>query len=321
MWNIIDSIRKGTLLVNILCGVDKSQLAWWIFMKIKKFFPWFVLVCLIILLGMMSAIPKNTSVSQPIQDEIASGGEIQIIHAAGEVQDALTGQVYLGSNSFEGLQQSYEAGHRLIELDFNFTSDGELACIHDWYSHYSSAIIDCQALSLSEFMNCKIYDQFTPLCLDTLVPFLEKHKDLKIVTDIKDRNLDGVRLIAEEYPQLRDQFMIQIYQKNEYEPVRQLGFENIIFTLYKLDWEQKTDAVAIADFALTHPLRGITFPAVLLEFVEEEGFIAALKQVEVPLFVHTVNGELTKKQYYDLGIDGVYTDYRQGTENVPEEVL
>lgn len=290
-------------------------------MKVKKFFPLFVVFCLVILLGMMFAIPRTTTVSQPIQDEIVLGGETEIIHAAGEVRDPLTGLVYLGSNSFEGLQQSYEAGHRLIELDFNFTSDGELACIHDWYSHYSSAIVDCQALSLAEFMDCKIYDRFTPLCLDTLARFLEKHEDLKIVTDIKDRNLDGVKLIAEEYPELRDQFMIQIYQKDEYEPVQQLGFENIIFTLYKLDWEQKIDAVAIADFALTHPLRGITFPAVLLEYVEAESFITALKQAKVPLFVHTVNGELTKKQYYDLEIDGVYTDYRQGTENVPEEIV
>lgn len=266
-------------------------------------------------------IHQVLSVPQQVQANIDLDEKIQIIHAAGEVRDPLSGQIYLGSNSYEGLKQSYEAGHRLIELDFNFTSDGELVCIHDWYHYYSSAITDNEALSLSEFMKCKIFEQFTPLCLGTLANYLDEHQDLRIVTDIKERNLDAAKLIAEKYPHLRNQFIIQIYQKDEYEPIRSLGFENIIFTLYRLEWSEKTDAITLANFASTHALLGITFPALLAEYIEINSFIAELKQAEIPIFVHTVNGIATQANFYDMGVDGVYTDYRFGTENIPEEIL
>lgn len=242
--------------------------------------------------------------------------KIEIIHAAGVVRDEY-GEVYYGGNSYEGLKLCYDAGQRFVEIDFSFTSDGTLACIHGWYESFSDGITNKVPLSRDEYMRCKIYGHFTPMCLDTLAEFMKEHPDLCVVTDIKDRNVEGARMIAETYPELVGQFIVQIYQKEEYEQVRELGYENIILTLYKLSNDEKTDVPALAEFAQAHKLFGISFPAALADL---DGFVPGLRQSGTRLFVHTVNGEQTCKKYYDMGISGVYTDYCAGSENVPEEV-
>lgn len=261
---------------------------------------------------------QDTLPPEPQDDGATDTDEkIQIIHAAGVVRDEY-GEVYYGTNSYEGLELCYDAGDRFVEIDFNFTSDGTLACIHGWYRKFSEEITAGVPLSRDGYMQCKIHGHFTPMCLDTLAEFLKEHPDLRIVTDIKDRNVDGARMIAETYPELVGQFIVQIYRKEEYAQVRELGYENIILTLYKLSNDEKTDVPALVEFAQNHQLFGITFAAVLADL---DGFVSGLGQSGTRLFVHTVNGEQTCQKYYDMGISGVYTDYRADSENVPEEVL
>lgn len=238
-----------------------------------------------------------------------------IIHAAGRL--GLPGEdgallppseetgYFDGANAMEGLVSSYEAGCRVIEMDFNFTSDGSLACVHDWYRQYSSAITDNVPLSLEEFLSCKIYDLYTPVWLGSLADFLKEHEDVYIVTDIKDRNIDGAAAIASYCPDLKNRFLIQIYNESEYDAVRELGFEYIIYTLYQLDWNSKTDTKALADFAADHPLIAYTFS---YELCLVEGYLDGMKKTGVPLFIHTVNDPEEQNVYFAAGIRAIYTD-------------
>ena len=238
-----------------------------------------------------------------------------VIHAAGAVVSD-RGETLLGANCLEGLTASYEAGDRFVEIDFNFTADGELVCIHDWQPKFSDAIVGTEPLSLAEFMACRIYGSFTPMSLETLADFMEAHPDLCVVTDIKERNVEACGLIAARYPDLRDRFLIQIYDRDLYGPVRELGFESIIFTLYMLDWNSKTDTAALADFARDHELLAYTFGAPL---ADREHYVEEMLETGVPLFVHTVNGPETRQRFLDMGITGVYTDYGSGFSDPPEE--
>jgi len=231
-----------------------------------------------------------------------------IIHAAGRVGEE-AGTPFDGSNSMEGLRKAYDRGCRVIELDFNFTADGSLACIHDWYKQYSEAITDYVPLTLAEFLECRIYDRYTPMWLGTLAEFLREHEDLYIVTDIKDRNTDGAAAIAEACPDLMNRFIIQIYDASEYSAMRELGFEYVIYTLYRLDWAEKTDTRALRKFAASHPLIGYTFS---YELCAVEGYVDGMKKTGVPLFIHTVNDPGEQQAYFDMGIDGIYTDMTEG---------
>lgn len=240
--------------------------------------------------------------AEPLPD---SHAELQesiryITHAAGTI-DGMT-----GSNSLEALQQAYDAGCRYIEIDFQFTADGELACIHDWYRQYTSAIPeDGTALTLEAFKACRIYDTYTPLWLDSLADFMISHPDLYIITDIKTDNPSAAAMIAADYPDLVNRFIIQIYDGSEYDAVREAGFEHIIYTLYMLDWNSKTDTEALCTYAAGHPLLGYTFS---YELCDVEGYVEGMLDAGVPLYVHTVNGDDEQQKYLDMGISGIYTD-------------
>lgn len=231
-----------------------------------------------------------------------------IVHAAGELWGTDSGGVYrsfLGSNSLEGLEQCADAGQWTVELDFNFTSDGFLACIHDWMPEYIDGIAEWIPLPLEEFLASEIYWNFTPVSLAQVADFLREHEEMLIVTDIKDRFDEAAALIAETCPDLLNRFVIQIYQPEQYDTVRALGFEQIIYTLYQLDWEDKTDWRALGKFAKRHPLVGFTFS---YELCEVPGFVDGMLKSGVPLYVHTVNGKEEQQKYFDMGITGVYTD-------------
>lgn len=222
-----------------------------------------------------------------------------ITHAAGAV-DGMA-----GSNSREAMEAACGAGCRFVELDFNFTADGELACVHDWYTQYSSAITDNVPLTAAEFRECRIYDTYTPMLLEDAAAFLLQYDDLYIVTDIKDDNLAGLAHIASRYPELRHRFIAQIYHEDEYDAVWEMGFENIIYTLYRLDWAGKTDTDHLRELAGEKLLFGYTFAADLCSL---DGYVEEMLTCGVPLYIHTVNGDTEQDGYFAMGISGIYTD-------------
>lgn len=231
-----------------------------------------------------------------------------IIHAAGRLtgvdRDGVT-RTYDGSNSLEGMRQCIEAGCEVVELDFNFTSDGYLACIHDWYTEYADEITNNVPLTLEEFLDCRIYRNFTPIWLGDVVELLRENDGLYIVTDIKDDNIAGITAIAEYAPDLKDRFIVQIYSEDEYDAVRELGFEYVIYTLYRLDWSPKVDWRSLGEFAGTHPLVGFTFS---YELCSVDGYVDGMLSSGTPLYIHTVNGDTEQQPYFDMGITGIYTD-------------
>ncbi len=228
----------------------------------------------------------------------------RIVHAGGYITSpAGKGRTY--TNSAEALVNAYRAGNRVVELDFMWTSDGYLAGTHDWLSAVSPAIADGVPLSLAEWLETEVYEEFTPLCLESLAGFMREHPDLYVVTDVKVRNADAAAVIAKTCPDLKERFLIQIYQDGEYDPVAALGFPHIIYTLYNLPPEDKRDTEHLAAFAAEHPLLGYTYPDALRDVWR---YTARMKNTGVLLFVHTINDREEIAACYTEGITAVYTD-------------
>lgn len=247
----------------------------------------------------------------PDIDEVR-GNIRYIVHAAGRLVGIDSNGVersFDGSNSAEGLSQCREAGANVIELDFNFTSDGELVCIHDWSPEYSEDITYGVPLTLDEYLDARIFWNYTPVWIGDIVDYLRENDGTYIVTDIKDDNIAGLTAIANFAPDMLDRFIPQIYSADEYDAVRGLGFDYIIYTLYRLDWSDKTDWRALNRFAAGHPLVGFTFS---YELCEVDGFVRGMERSGTPLFVHTVNDAEEQQKYFDMGISGVYTDIVPG---------
>lgn len=232
---------------------------------------------------------------------------IFILHAGGVTDKGVT-----GSNSVEALDKSYENGYKVMEIDFSWTSDKNIVCVHDWGGYYARKF-GKWSLTTDEFESARFntYD-FTSLTLDHLAEWMELHPDIVIITDIKENNVEGVKIIAEKYPELIDRFCIQIYDESEYDEVYNLGFKNIIFTLYQLSWLEKIDTKSIVKFAKAHDLVGLTFSYELVELIPN--YVDNLAKAGVPLFVHTVNDYHQQIKYLNMGFSGVYTDFGQAQE-------
>lgn len=203
------------------------------------------------------------------------------------------------SNSREALDQSLANGFKLFELDFIWTSDGELAIGHDWTEEYrywnrlgwgdwlASFYVD--APSSQRFAASTPDFGFTRLSPDTLLDWLRTNPG-QIVTDFKTNNLEGLALIASQAPDLQHRFIPQIYALPEYHAVRELGYEEIIFTTYRLP-----PTAALFSQIDTLDVFAVTVPA---DAVTDTARLIANNRI----FTHTINAPGT------LPAAGYYTD-------------
>jgi len=224
-----------------------------------------------------------------------------IVHGGGAVGG------YICSNTREAAELAFSRGQRIIELDFSLTRDGEPVCLHDWnVSCFPGRTGEEFPLTLAEFESSRIYGALTPMTLPILTEWMSRHKTVRIIIDCKDGLFEVLEPLVERYPELQERFIPQIYAEDQLPRVRGLGFTEIIYTLYRLDWEHKLDAERIAAFAAENELTAITFP---VELTENAEYVEMLLTSGVPLYTHTVNGEEAIAAQRAMGITGVYSDY------------
>ena len=222
-----------------------------------------------------------------------------IMHAGGE----LCGMTY--TNMKEALDKNYQIGKRYFEMDFMMTTDGHPINIHSWEGFitkfYGAKYIEGETnYQKAEYDNMKSRHGYTQMDMEKTIEWFRNHKDAYLITDVKGENLPVLEKIAKTAPDLKERIIPQIYKFDQYEKVKELGFKNIILTLYMSNYS----ADEIADFASSHSLFGVTMS--LSKF--EKGFGKKLIQNGVPVFVHTINRQSLANQVLKMGAKRVYTD-------------
>lgn len=224
-----------------------------------------------------------------------------ILHMAGSTADGTS-----GSNSVEAADNSYKKGYRWLEIDFNWTTDGKLVCIHDW-GQWNNRFRTGKngAVSYDEFQRvcaaANIYHPFTPASLET---WLKNHSGAMIVTDVKDNNVKAMRWLKQNNPELMDRLIVQIYSFDEYEQVSALGYKHIILTMYKLSWADYHDFDKIDTFIRDTDVLAITMAAV--DYTQD--VFEHIKATGVPVYVHTLNTGSEQNAWLRKGAYGIYTD-------------
>ncbi len=212
------------------------------------------------------------------------------------------------SNSQEALDQSYAKGHRRFEIDLNWTADTRLVLAHDWNGTFKKWFADADTPpSLEEFKLMEMKDGLTQMTLEDLYEWLRRHEDAYIVTDVKERNLDALRVIAETAGSLKERFIPQIYHFGELGSVRALGFENVIFTVYRT----RATPGQVLSFGSNNDLFAVTMPwkwALSLSLPQE------LRKRGVFVYAHTVNSLDVWRELQDVGVSGIYTDFLNPAE-------
>ena len=235
--------------------------------------------------------------------EQGQSGPNSIAHAGGGI-DGIT-----YTNSYEALNSSVFNGFSLIEIDFSWTRDREIVCVHDWDDSMRGVF----GFALSEVPTLiefeKLIDKhaiYEPCRLPGLYKWLDDNPGIKIVTDGKQNNMLILEKISDEYPDFAQRFIPQVHFPEEYEVVVALGYTDIIWTLYRY---QGTSADVL------NALKSLQLFAVAMSQARVKNRLALainadISLQKIPLYTYSVNQQSKLVAYRnDWAIDEIYTDF------------
>jgi len=230
-----------------------------------------------------------------------------ILHAAGGI-DGLT-----YTNSKEAMELSLEKGYRTIEIDFDYTSDGLLVCVHKWDEISKSE----EPMSSDTFLNFRIYGKYTPMTAEDVVGYMRSNPQLYIVLDCKEAQMeqitkDLVTLCAGE-AEVLNRFIIQLYDRGMKEPILDVypfPEENFLFTAYKFGVERYGE---ILQLCYEEDIRVVTIPAGNWDQETVDLFVSK----NIPIYMHTVNYPDAAREEIENGIHGLYTDFLTDADLLP----
>ena len=263
----------------------------------------YLLCMLLILLFAVIIVPQAVDYDiVNLRNLMADDGHI--IHAggflnAGEVQVSYT-------NSLEALENLYAKGNRFCEIDLQETIDGIVICGHGDDTELVFGTGLQPNATAEEFLNCRIYHELTPLSLADLAAFMRTHEDLYVIPDVKSDNVYVCRRIAEEYPDLKDHFIVQIQLPGEYDTIRNMGFRFVLYPIFKTP-DSERDVLSLAAFARQHELVALIVPNGY--YSPDIKLRLAAGVIGVPVVLHTINDNWEINHYLnsDLAL-AVYTD-------------
>lgn len=221
----------------------------------------------------------------------------RIAHAGGGLGD----QTY--TNSLEALAANADS-FDLIEIDLSWTADSQLVCLHDWDAPFLAVdgVAAADPLPQADVLSRAATSAgFTPCTLETLTGWMRDHPKVRIVLDLKSGALEAYDWIARTYPDLRPRFVPQIYQPDEYRPVRDMGFPDLIWSLYQYEG----DAAAVLKALTRMDLLGLAMPPERLE----AGLARQARDATgVLAWVHTLNTEADLAAAIEAGATEIFTD-------------
>jgi glycerophosphoryl diester phosphodiesterase len=210
------------------------------------------------------------------------------------------------TNSYQALNSSLENGFIYFEIDFTFTSDNQLVCLHDWGANFKRVFgfETKRRLALEEFETlAEENTKFTNCTLDGLAVWMKKNPAAHIVTDVKGDNLKALKQIHDLLPNWKNRVIPQIYDPRNFAAVQNMGFQQIIWTLYRypgngfnvIQWIEKWEAAV----AVTMPKERAA-----------SALPRALHARGIPTYVHTVNKREERDKFITkFGVTEIYTDH------------
>lgn len=234
-----------------------------------------------------------------LENKILEFDTKMIAHAGGGINNTTY------TNSYEALDLNHKKGFRYFEIDFSFTKDKKLVCLHDWQKDFSLAFgkNTPRPVDLQKFTELNKTYVYTKCTLDGLSKWLEKNPNSYIITDVKNNNTKALKIIKEKMQNKLNRFIPQIYDPDSFEEIKELGFKNIIWTLYKYSGSKEDVLDEVENF---YGSIALTIPTYKLD----KELIKELKKQNINTYTHTINDlELFNKLKTEYEIDNIYTDF------------
>ena len=184
------------------------------------------------------------------------------------------------------------------------TADNKIICLHDWEQGQDLFKMDWHSAkpTLSDFEDAiETFAGFTNCTEKTLGVWLSKNPFKFIVTDAKGDNAKTLERIKEAFPEQQHRFIPQIYLPFEYDVAVDLGYEQIIWTLYRYPEN--------ADHVIYETLGMNLFAVTMDKGRAIDGLGKRLRdETQTRSYVHTINSADDAKGFFKVGIDEIYTD-------------
>jgi len=230
-------------------------------------------------------------------DEYSSDKNRFIAHGGG----AIGGLTY--TNSLEALNNSYEKGFRLFELDIIKTSDGKYVAGHDW-SHWSkiTGFEGNVPVSEREFLKHKIYKKFTPLNMKLINDWFQSHSDALLVTDKVNEPKQFAQLFVD-----KTRLMMELFSLEAVKEGLALGIKSAMPSENVVNGLGKDKVAALKALGVKHIAVSRRFIAPNIELMEQ------LKDNDIKVYVFHVNFEKGKDENYVVNYEmdyiyGMYAD-------------
>jgi glycerophosphoryl diester phosphodiesterase len=224
----------------------------------------------------------------------------KIAHAGGEINKAIY------TNSFEALNENLRKGFSYFEIDFVFTEDRQLVCLHDWNGSVKRllGLMHDEKLTLEDFKKVVKENATFQICtFSDLVDWLGNNPGTYIVTDVKEDNLKALQLISKSTPHFKKRIIPQIFVPEDFYKVKKMGYEQIIWTLYGYGGD---DDKVISSAKQFDGSFAITMP----KDRAKSSLPTRLGQMGIPTYAHTINAldeESELKKVYN--VTEIYTDF------------
>jgi len=218
-----------------------------------------------------------------------------VAHAGGAYQ----GLDY--TDTLNALNQSYAKGFKYFEIDFDWTTDGFLVCLHDISRFNELTGGKKEAYSLAEFNQSVMLYGLQQMDLPAVMKWVKEHKEIYLITDIKSENVKALGFIKKNYPEEAKRIIPQVYYFEEYEPVKDQEYKKIMLTLYRANYSDEE----VLNFAQSHRFSILSIPA---ERALNSDLANKLKKLGIITGAHTVNQKDEAEALKKKGVSIICTD-------------
>ncbi len=280
-----------------------------------------IVLCAVMAVFMIgyNAIKRNNVVRNYI-DTVES--QKYIMHALGGAQEC-----YSYVNSLEILEELYEQGYRLYEVDVNLTSDDKAVLVHGWSkTDYEKRIgqvyYDTNALNnkkqyvptFDEFMNFEIQGKYKATSFCELVEFMKEKRDMYVMIDIGNKTYDETKHIYEilvseaKNADVLQRFIVGGRTKEMIQAIHDIYDFPIINLYLASDNKREKDWLNLKNFIaycndngiISFSVSSATYSAEIAEIMDKSSLIC---------YVFTVNDIYDENRYREMGVEIIGTDF------------
>ena len=231
------------------------------------------------------------------------------------------GSGYVIENTFEAVENANQCGSDFAEIDIQLSQDQIPVVYHDTtMSRLSDSSSPVSKLSAQEFENLSLHDQgltASPITLEHLIQKMQEQQlDVKLLIEFKPTN-DNYRKMVDE--------VVKIIQKYHFESqaiFMSLHYQSVAYLqhLYPKWWVGYCIYGSIGDIDNSIWDMDIDFLAIEENRASTSLIQKATSQM-IPIYIWTVDNGKKMKQYLDMGVSGLITNYPDKGRKAIDEYL